>query len=279
MARDQVRDRIDLSRRESAQLGQYLSGLPFEAVSKQSACDRWQVSDVVAHLTSTAEFQGGLISRGIAGDPEAPEWARQPSEGAPSPSERLALGAISLRQKLGDQLVNTFQAHYEELLWLLDGIKPEDYSKPCWHPWGPMPVSQFVNMVVLELAMHGWDIRSALDPDYHLNSDVLSVCWDLAPYWLQRVFQPGSRLPNPIRYRFELSDGASPRDVVLAGDAFQLEEPGTKQADVTFRCDTETYELLVFGRLPLAKAIAAGRLTSVGDRTAVDGLEQRFGRV
>lgn len=35
---------------------------------KQSACDLWLVSDVVAHLIGNAEFYAGTVERGLEGE-------------------------------------------------------------------------------------------------------------------------------------------------------------------------------------------------------------------
>ena len=49
---------------------------------------------------------------------------------------------------------------------------------------------------------------------------------------------------------------------------------GTGEADVTFRCDTETFNLIAIGRLTIETAVVAGRLTIEGDV----GLAQEFQR-
>ena len=68
---DTPESRVDLVRRESEQLKQYLEALPPEAWIQPSACDRWQVSDVVAHLIGGAELYAGMISRGLQGESSA----------------------------------------------------------------------------------------------------------------------------------------------------------------------------------------------------------------
>ena len=60
-------DRVRLLQTESQRFQQYLQGLPDEAWSKQSACDLWQVQDVVAHLIGNAEFYAGTVERGLRG--------------------------------------------------------------------------------------------------------------------------------------------------------------------------------------------------------------------
>jgi uncharacterized protein (TIGR03083 family) len=50
---------------ESERLIQYLTTLPPEAWSKPSACDRWEVRDVAAHLAGQGEFYAEAIVRSL----------------------------------------------------------------------------------------------------------------------------------------------------------------------------------------------------------------------
>jgi hypothetical protein len=56
----------------------------------------------------------------------------------------------------------------------------------------------------------------------------------------------------------------------------RMEDAGDTQPQVTFRCDTETYVLLVYGRLPLAAAVKSGRLVVAGDQALASAFEQWF---
>ena len=85
--------------------------------------------------------------------------------------------------------------------------------------------------------MHGWDIRSRLDPEAHLSDESLPVLIDVVPEQLTRfIFRPGPRLSNPIRYRWELTGtGASNSDIMVEGDKASMEPAGTGKPDATFR--------------------------------------------
>ena len=97
---------------------------------------------------------------------------------------------------------------------------------------------------------------------------------DVVPGQLTRfIFSPRSRLPAPIRYRWELTGaGARNSDIVVEGDKASMEPAGTGKADVTFRCDIETFVFIAFGRrLTIDAATATDRLTIEGDnRLAYD---------
>jgi predicted lipid carrier protein YhbT len=73
-------------------------------------------------------------------------------------------------------------------------------------------------------------------------------------------------LSAPVRYRFEVTERVSIRaDIVVEGDKARLEDSGKGSANVTFRCDTETFVLLMYGCLAPAPTITGGRLVVEGD--------------
>ena len=196
MANDQegqVRDRIEVARADAGRLESRLRGLSDEQLAHPSACDRWTVADVAAHLAFVAQFQNRMIGRGLQGDDSVPEAARQQGPDAPPASEMIAQGALSLRERLGDGLLDTFHERYQQLFELLDSMAPDDYAKPCWHPRGDTTVADFVDLVVNELAIHGWDALSLpWTPTitwpkmrYPLASTSAAMCW-LAWHGLSR---------------------------------------------------------------------------------------------
>lgn len=265
---------------ESERLTHYLHSLPLEAWRKSSACDRWEVRDVVAHLVLGAEIYAESISRGLRGDASAP--AGRPPVGsftAASFSEPMAQTTLSRRESLGDQVLATFDATNDQLNHLHAGVGPQDWEKPCYHGAAALvaPVRTFLALRMFELALHGWDIRSSLEPAAHLSDESLPIVIGLIPQLLGWSFWAGSRLPLPIRYRFDLTGpGASHSDIFVAGDTVRMEPVGGDTAHVTFHCDTETFVLLMLGRLPLPDALAERRLVAEGEAEQVDAFAQWF---
>ncbi len=124
--------------------------------------------------------------------------------------------------------------------------------------------------------MHGWDIRSRLESSAHLSPDSLPVFLERMPRL--RQFQPGPRLASPLRYRFEVSDPMPFHgDIVIEGDTVQSEPVGADTPDMTFRCDTETFLLLMWGRLTYEASITNGRLVADGRSALVAEFERWLG--
>jgi hypothetical protein len=164
-------------------------------------------------------------------------------------------------------LLQVFVNDYQRLHQVLLDLQPEDWDKPCFHRRGVLPVRDYVGIRLQELVIHGWDMRIAFDEAAVLSEKPLPVLVGMAQRWLSNTFHAVPRLAAPVRYRFDVS-GPAPlqQDVLVSQDSFQLVPMADISADVTFRCHTGNYILLVYGRLPLDRAVATGRLEIAGNR-------------
>ena len=125
--------------------------------------------------------------------------------------------------------------------------------------------------------MHGWDIRSRLEPEAPLLPASLPVFLDVLAVAVGWAFWPGARYATPVRYRFEMT-GTVParRDIVVEGDQARMEPVGAALANVTCHCATETFVFLMYGRLTPQDAIADGCLTIDGEAELVTAFAQWF---
>jgi uncharacterized protein (TIGR03083 family) len=275
--------RVALLQAEADRFTQYLDALPAAAWNQPSACGQWQVQDVVAHLVGVAEFYADNITRGQQGD-TAPPPGRPPAGSitAAMAAAGVASRAINTRQQLGSQLLATFQTTQAHLSQVLTELPAEARVIPCYHPGGIVEAQQFIDLRLKELAVHEWDIRSRLHPPAHLALPGLQAIIRLidqavASGSLRWGFSASDHLAAPIRYRFEVT-GAVPyhTDIVITGDTSRQETGATTPADVTFRCDTETFVLLVYGRLTLDAARHHGDLIVQGKEDLMAPFSQWF---
>ena len=258
---DARKHRIQLGQAAAEQLTQYLHTLSADAWHHPSACVGWEVCDVVGHLALGAEFYASTVARGVQGD-------TAPPAGAPLPGVRNAQRAIAYRERLGDQLLATFTGRTAHFYQLLQSLSPQDWEKPCYHPFGLRPVQRFITMRLAELAMHAWDIQSALDPTAALFPDSLPVFMELVPRIVSRLrMQPDARRLVPLRCPFTVTGAVrSQYDMLMTTDQVRMEPGGVTAADVTCCCDTETFVLLMYGRLAPQAAVVHGRLVVEGDQ-------------
>jgi uncharacterized protein (TIGR03083 family) len=271
-------NRVKLVQAASAQLGQYLHALPPASWRRPSACQHWEVRDVVGHLILGAELYLGVISRGLQGDTSPP--AGFPPAGTANAASWSALFdpmSIARRESLGDQLLATFTATSDQLHQLLAECGPSDWETLCYHPASLLPVRMVVDLRLTELVMHGWDIRSRFEPEAHLAPESLPAFLALMTGAFRWAFWPGARRSAPVRYRFEVT-GPIPlkTDIVVEGDQARLEPVEAAQANVTFRCATEPFVLLLYGRLTIPQAIVAGRMAAEGETEFIPVFAQWF---
>jgi len=132
--------------------------------------------------------------------------------------------------------------------------------------------------MVFERAIHGWDIRSALDPSAHLSPDALAAVLDFFSECLHWFFFPDARLPTPLRYRFAFTGALSSQwDMVVEGDTAHMEAAAeTTPADATFGCDGETFALLMCGRIGFDAAVGDKRVIPAGDTAWVQAFPKWF---
>ena len=275
---DTTASRLNVLQGEVERLTHYLMALSPDAWSHASACDQWQVADVVTHLTTMSFGFAERLSRGLQGD-IAPPAGHPPSSAHNEDAlrERVARGAIAERERLGDGLLATFMAGNDALHQQLTRVGPQDWETLCYHPAGPITVRDMVNIRITELAMHGWDIRAPFDANAHLAPASFPALFATIPRAVRRAFRPDVHRSRPVRYRFLITRPlATSTDIVLSREGARVEPANHAEADVTFRCDAETYVFVLFGRHTLDAAVADGAVVVEGDRDLARAFGQSF---
>jgi uncharacterized protein (TIGR03083 family) len=270
---------------EFEQLKQYLVALPADAWTKPSACALWEIRDVVAHLIFAANSYTDRITRGLGGDTSTPAghpepgsfytvWQKERQQMATAAAQRM----IAFRERLGQELLDVFCTTGDHFNHLVARLSPHEWESPCYDARGMLPVRSLVIEMVFERAMHGWDIRSALEPSAHLSPDTLAVIPEHVAVCLHWRFLPGARLPTPIRYRFACTGTlTSTWDMVMEGDQAHMEPAAdSTPANATFRCDGETFALMLCGRMGFDTALGDKRIIPTGDMAVVQAFKQWF---
>ncbi len=276
-----VEENIRITRALSNELAGFLHGLPDDVWRNPdiyaSACDGWNMADVVTHLISVANMMTMSIERAIENS-VAPPMGYQPQ----TPQER-AQSIRSLRDAFYEDIFPEFNASCLRLNSLLTSLTPEQYELPAWHPATVMDVSRLIGLRLMELAIHGWDIRYGVDRDASINPIALPFLKEWIPNWLVAGF----RMPDCVRgtrgtmaFRFVLSDADEETHIVRVWekmDTFAFDpdrEP--EHSEVTFSLDTSSYILLLMGRMPIRRSIRRGRLILDGDIETAESLHRIF---
>ncbi|HEU0022589.1 MAG TPA: maleylpyruvate isomerase N-terminal domain-containing protein, partial [Dehalococcoidia bacterium] len=262
----------------------YLKCLPQDALTRPSPCEAWDVGEVIAHLVWFAETYGGMAYRGLHGDISAPEgFPETPGTlSGPAVEELYAKAAIARRRELGEDLLPMFDQQYDWLNEVLGNIGPDDWQKPCYHTNSIRPVEWFPGVIIQELAIHEWDIRSNIEQSPLVSEDSLPCLMERAstrrrPWSFS--FERGATLSGPIRYRFELTGPAGGRrDVVVEGDKPRIATEAKGPANLYLFGDAGAFVLMMYDRLTLDSAIATGRFKAEGDLGLVPDFERWLAR-
>ncbi len=269
--------RVNVLQAEAETFKTYLSSLPAEAWDRPSACAGWTVADVVAHLTGQTSLET-QVTRGLSGDASPPEGALPVEDHDEDRfADNIFRRALSNREQHGENLLDFLTQGIDESVRVFNAVGPEGWEKPCYWPPGPEPVRTLLDMRISELSMHAWDIRWPVDAGYHLSDDSVRVLMQTVDRAVRRAFRPDEEIHRQIRYRFEVIEPfEAAYDVVMAAQGTHVEPASVGAADVTFRCDGETYVLVMYGRLSPEEATAQGRLTFQGDSELAGSFGRRF---
>ena len=259
-----VRDRIQLVRGLSNELAGDLHSMPSDiwrdAECYPSGCGQWNLADVVAHLIYGALGQAIVIRRALRAE-LSPPMAYRPLCAADGVDY-----IVRLREAYGEDLIPEFNATCRELNGIFVGLARESHHLPAWTHAGESPISALIDERAVELAIHGWDIRYGIDRWARLSELAAPFVKGWAEESIAARHRTGSAPTQPVTYRFLLEDApADSRDVTISEDRVRIGPPSTRDADVTFRCDTNAYLLLMVGRLPFSRYVRRGRLAVEGN--------------
>ena len=270
--------RLGIIQMESERLGHYVQTLPPQVWHQPSACQDWAVHDVVGHLIVGAELYTEVVTRGLRGDATPLDgWPAAGSVNAASAAPLLAQLSVARRQALGPELLPTFHRTSTQLQQVLGGVQPQARETACYHPAGVLPVQFFVSLRLTELVMHGWDIRSSVEPGATLLPASLPAFLDVLTTAIGWAFWPGTPPLHPVRYRFVLTGTPDTSlDIVVSKEGACLQASSPDHAHVRYRCCPETFVLLMYGRLSVTDALTQGRLQADGDATLMTAFRQWF---
>lgn len=259
---------IDLFEHEARMLLDFLQTLPAESWDLASACEGWSIGDVVGHLTSV-NLSSRLL-RGLDGDYSPPEGALPPDQHDEDAfAQSIYRRAIDASQRLGDGLLADFTDRINETVALFRQVRADQWDNLVYWPPGPMSARVLLTQRIAELTMHGWDIRSRLEDDYHLSDGSVLALLDTVDRAARRAFRPDPLLAGrPLRYRFRITHpGPRTLDLMLSDGEAQITHYSSGHnlpaADVTFECDGETCVLVMYGRLTPHAAVGARRLSVI----------------
>ena len=250
-----VRQNIQTIRALSNDLAGFLHTLPDDVWrdpdTYASACADWKVADVVTHLITIAGMKTMSIQRALRGDSSPPMGYQRRS-----PEERLE-ELVNLREAYYEDIFYEFNASCLRLNSLLVGLTPDQYEFAAWHPATVMDVSRLIELRLMELAVHAWDIRYVFDRNAKINPVAVPFLKGWLPNWLRASFRKPVDLEGSVTFRFDLTDlDGEANALKVRADSFSLDSADlTSDADVTVSLDSSAYILFLMGRVNLRRSV------------------------
>jgi hypothetical protein len=132
---------------------------------------------------------------------------------------------------------------------------------------GPDPHPDCLTALALgELTMHGYDIATGTGQPWPISAEhakliVGTVCPEMSPL----VVRPQAGRGAPVTYEVRLR-GNGPRYVIRIADGTAEVRAAGGLVDCVISADPVTYLLVVYGRMPLGRALLGGGIFATGRR-------------
>lgn len=171
--------------------------------------------DVVRHVARVTESFADTVERGLAGGLERATDAERQARAA-------AFAALS-----DEALTVRFQAGAARFRDLLAALDERQLQLPAMHAFGQRPICWFISQELVELAIHRWDVDTALIGQARLEPDVARWLLPVVVEWNLGVLYSGSAgatlgIRSWTRSLPENAASDGPPQLTLTGDQASL---------------------------------------------------------
>lgn len=210
-----------------------------------TACDKWQVRDVMAHLVDTTE--GYLPAFDIARNGgTAPEPL-----GLRGMAQIVDEHAKSFRKVPQGELLDRLREDAQQMMDEFETLSADDWSTLMVpHPFmGPVPSLFYPEFQLVDYAVHAWDIRDKLGRPHGLAGDSADL---LAPLifvlWQATADVSAVEQPYTVGIRLSGRNGGDTR-MDVSPEGVQFAPGDVEDCPVTIEFDPATLVLTGYGRM------------------------------
>jgi len=233
-------------------------------IARQAAGTDWTVAETAAHVS--VMFTG--FSAAIAGEPQAltPEQYLDADFPTRLAASNAATNAMVDHADAG-RLAELITAGAQRFLKLVAAADPQMECETPWYgPGRTRTVDCLTALALGELTVHGRDIAIGTGrpwpiPAEHAKLIVGTVCPEMSPL----VVRPEAGRGSPVTYEVRLR-GDGPRYIIRVADGTAEARAVGGPVDCVISADPVTYLLVVYGRMPLGRALLHGAVFAKGRR-------------
>ena len=221
-----------------------------------TACESWQVRDIVGHLIDTTEgyFASFDVARSGAGSPQA--------YGLTGMHTRAGEQATSFRSLSQAEAMERVRADLDKLMGILEPLTAEEWTGmivPHFY-MGPVPAFFYAAGQLMDYGVHSWDISQGTGQAHAISGDAADL---LVPFMFvlwQSTIKPDADLsPFTIGLRITGRNGGDYR-VSISDQGMQYEQGDIDDLPAVLDFDAGSMVLTTFGRLNGGTARGDGAL-------------------
>jgi uncharacterized protein (TIGR03083 family) len=210
-----------------------------------TACESWQVRDVIGHLVDTTEgyFKAFEVARGGAAAPDA--------YGLAGMHERAGQTAQSFRELSQQELLSRARADLDQMMGILEPLSEEEWTGlmvPHFY-MGTVPAFIYAAGQLMDYGVHTWDIKQGAGSAHGISGDAADL---LVPFmfiiWQSTVKPTADLTPFTIGIRVTGRNAGEYR--VSVSDQGMTFEPGeVDDLPAVIDFDAGSLVLTTFGRM------------------------------
>jgi uncharacterized protein (TIGR03083 family) len=233
-------------------------------IERPAAGTDWTVAETAAHVSIVLT----AFSAAIAGEPQSltPEQyleANFPTRLAAANAATIAMVDHTAAEQLAEQITAGAQR-------FLELVATADPKMQCETPWyGPSRTRTpdcLTALALSELTVHGHDIATGTGRPWRISAEhakliLGTVCPEMSPL----TVRPEAARGAPVAYEVRLR-GNGPRYVIRVADGTAEVRAVGGPVDCVISADPVTYLLVVYGRMPLGRALLRGGMLAWGRR-------------
>jgi uncharacterized protein (TIGR03083 family) len=233
-------------------------------IGRPAAGTDWTVAETAAHVSCM--FTG--FSAAIAGEPQA--LTPQQYLDADFPTRLAAANAATnamVDDTAAERLAELITAGAQRFLNLVAAADPQMQCETPWYgPGRTRTVDCLTALALSELTVHGHDIATGTGRPWPISGEhaqliLGTVCPEMSPL----IVRPEAGRGAPVTYEVRLR-GDGPRYVIRVADGTAEVRPVGAPVDCVISADPVTYLLVVYGRMPLGRALLRGGMLAWGRR-------------
>ena len=233
-------------------------------IERRAVGTDWTIAETAAHVSIVLTG----LSAAIAGEPQAltPDQYLE----ANFPTRLAAANAATIAMvdhTVAERLAELITAGAQRFLELVAATDPEMQCETPWYGPGRTRTPDCLTALALsELTVHGHDIATGTGRPWPISAEHAKlIVGTMCPEMLPLVVRPEAGRGAAVTYEIRLR-GNGPRYVIRVADGTAEARAVGGPVDCVISADPATCLLVIYGRMPLGRALLRGGLLAWGRR-------------